>query len=329
MPPALHVLWGPLAGSIIPLPDTPVVLGRNTDCDVVIPLSSISRRHAVIRREDDAHVIEDLHSRNHTFVNAQVISTPTRLQHNDRIRLCDFTSAYQDKPLTEEEWLSCAVPVLMLPALWGKTTARKGRLFAAACCRLHWTTLKDLRSQRAVEIAEQFADGGMEEDDRVQAEAAAWRACADIWQAREQEAISGLLWTLQRDHVFASLAEWAVSGYPFDPRDVNGGIPSRLFQECDREDMVFSPLLREVFGNPFRPARIDWLWRTPDVIALANAAYECRDLPTGTLDRAHLGILADALEEAGCTEQAILNHLRGPDRHVRGCWALDLVRSVA
>ena len=36
-------------------------------------------------------------------------------------------------------------------------------------------------------------------------------------------------------------------------------------------------------------------------------------------------ILADALEEAGCTDEAILNHLRSPGPHVRGCWALDLV----
>jgi hypothetical protein len=63
----------------------------------------------------------------------------------------------------------------------------------------------------------------------------------------------------------------------------------------------------------FEPA-----WCTPQALALARTAYEERrfeDLP----------LLADALEEAGCTDEAILSHLRGPGPHVRGCWALDLV----
>jgi len=38
-----------------------------------------------------------------------------------------------------------------------------------------------------------------------------------------------------------------------------------------------------------------------------------------------LAILADALEEAGCADTDILDHLRGPGPHVRGCWAVDLI----
>jgi hypothetical protein len=38
-----------------------------------------------------------------------------------------------------------------------------------------------------------------------------------------------------------------------------------------------------------------------------------------------LPILADALEEAGCDERLLLEHLRGPGPHCRGCWGLDLV----
>ena len=45
----------------------------------------------------------------------------------------------------------------------------------------------------------------------------------------------------------------------------------------------------------------------------------------GTLDRARLAVLSDALEEVGCTDTALLSHLRSPGPHVRGCWALDLV----
>jgi hypothetical protein len=89
----------------------------------------------------------------------------------------------------------------------------------------------------------------------------------------------------------------------------------------------YSRLLRDVVGNPFRrvvpsPA---WLaWNDATVARLAQAAYEERQLPEGTLDNGRLAVLADALEEAGCTDAGVLNHLRGPGPHVRGCWAVDL-----
>jgi hypothetical protein len=65
--------------------------------------------------------------------------------------------------------------------------------------------------------------------------------------------------------------------------------------------------------------------RTPAVLALAAAAYDNRVSPAGTLDPDRLAVLADALEEAGCTDTRILGHLRGPGPHVRGCFALDLI----
>jgi hypothetical protein len=61
------------------------------------------------------------------------------------------------------------------------------------------------------------------------------------------------------------------------------------------------------------------------VKGLAEAAYEERVMPAGTLDPARLSILADALEDAGCTENELLGHLRGPGPHMRGCFVLDLL----
>jgi hypothetical protein len=84
-------------------------------------------------------------------------------------------------------------------------------------------------------------------------------------------------------------------------------------------------LFRDILGNPFRPATLDSNWRTAAVVSLAHAAYEERSLPGGTLDSNRLAILADALEDAGCTEAAILEHLRSAGSHVRGCHVLDLV----
>jgi hypothetical protein len=88
-------------------------------------------------------------------------------------------------------------------------------------------------------------------------------------------------------------------------------------------------LVRDIFGSPFRPAPavdLAWLaWNGGTARRLAESAYAERTLPEGTLDPARLALLADALEDAGCTDAELLGHLRGPGPHVRGCRALDLI----
>ena len=92
-----------------------------------------------------------------------------------------------------------------------------------------------------------------------------------------------------------------------------------------REDDPTAEFVRELFGNPFRRSVLDPVWRSSTVVALAQAAYDERSLTTGQFDPSRLGILADALEDAGCDNADILNHCRGPGPHVRGCWVLDLL----
>ena len=84
-------------------------------------------------------------------------------------------------------------------------------------------------------------------------------------------------------------------------------------------------LLRCMFGNPFRPVSINPVWLTPTVSNLAQSAYDERIMPSGELDPSRLAVLSDALEESGCDDEEILNHLRSPGPHVRGCWVLDLL----
>src|SRR5439155_8378323 len=91
------------------------------------------------------------------------------------------------------------------------------------------------------------------------------------------------------------------------------------------EQTVWAALIRDIFGNPFRHIEFASAWLTPTVTQLAQAAYDVRILPSGQLDRAHLAILADALLDAGCHNDDILAHCRGPGPHVRGCWVIDLL----
>jgi hypothetical protein len=89
-------------------------------------------------------------------------------------------------------------------------------------------------------------------------------------------------------------------------------------------------LLRDIFGSlPFHPlSPVDkaWLaWNDGLIPKLAQASYEERKLPEGTLDVARLAVLADALLDAGCTDAELLAHLRSPGPHVRGCFAADWV----
>jgi hypothetical protein len=76
-------------------------------------------------------------------------------------------------------------------------------------------------------------------------------------------------------------------------------------------------LIREIFGNPFRVIDLD-TWRTDTAIALARQMHESRDFSP-------MPILADALQDAGCDNDELLDHCRGPGPHARGCWVVDLV----
>jgi hypothetical protein len=87
-------------------------------------------------------------------------------------------------------------------------------------------------------------------------------------------------------------------------------------------------LLRDILGKPFRSVSLNpaWLaWNDGTVVKLAEAIYQERELPSGHLDLTRLAVLADALEDAGCTDPAILDHCRQPGEHVRGCWVVDLL----
>jgi hypothetical protein len=80
-------------------------------------------------------------------------------------------------------------------------------------------------------------------------------------------------------------------------------------------------VIRDILGNPFRPERIDPTW----LVANDGAACRLAQDIVANCSNSELPILADALEDAGCASDAILSHCRTPQRHVRGCWVVDLL----
>ena len=218
--------------------------------------------------------------------------------------------------MTEREWLTASGPAAMLVFLARRAGVRKRRLFACACVRRIWHLLGDPRSRRAIEVAEAFADGEVDREvvksARREAVAASRLALHRVWSPADAAEICLLQST--EDLSTAARAATAAS---------QAGVPLSSEREAQAH------LLRDLFGNPFRPLAIVPSWLTPTVQQLAQAAYHNRLLPSGHLDPACLAVLADALEEAGCPSSDLLDHLRGAGPHVRGCHAVDRLLAKA
>jgi hypothetical protein len=208
--------------------------------------------------------------------------------------------------VTESKWLSCNDPMAMLDFLKGKASDRKLRLFAAGCYRSVWSFLPHEEDRTAVPVMEDHADGVTSNEQLLRAYAAIYVT----WNPGEDDA---------KDHADAYLHDVFSDA-------MRAASYVRSLSLGTYVTLAF--LLRCIFGNPFRPVTISpaaLAWNDAVIVRLAQAAYEERLLPAGTLDNGRLAVLADALEEAGCTDADILGHLRGPGPHVRGCWAVDLI----
>ena len=242
--------------------------------------------------------------------------------------------------MTEQEWLASDDPAAMLEALprrnhipqakgppWPAVASdRRLRLFACGCCRLVWDRLTDECSRRAVEVAERYADG-----------------LATLTEMREVR--RGLGGPVR----FACMNS-AAGGARFMHQG-HGDCPPPAAQAALLRDIFGSPRRAYYWTDDDSPKKslphyLPHEWRTSTVLALARAARDSREgrecgrcesageeesychhltgamapcpdcggpgrIGVGLLDPTRLVILADALEEAGCTEEAVLQHLRG------------------
>ncbi len=91
----LKILKGANVGECYILGPDQTVLGRDAACDVVLPRSSISRRHAQIVRDDEGFYIEDLASLNGTFVNTHRLTEPQRLLGGEHIQIDEFLISFR------------------------------------------------------------------------------------------------------------------------------------------------------------------------------------------------------------------------------------------
>jgi hypothetical protein len=211
----------------------------------------------------------------------------------------------------ESWWATSDEPDAILDYLLKQDQApwRKVQLWACACLRRIWPWLATEPVRRVVEVAEQFADRP----------SVRWPSVGKIRKGDRRANRAAEL-----------LAQMCAGDYRFPPGNVSEAVADVVAGEANdhsqrmAERRAHSDLLRDVFGPyPLRPRVVNPSWRTPTVRALAQSAYERRELPGGLLDTGTLAILGDALEESGCTDTAILAHLRSPGPHVRGCWAVD------
>jgi hypothetical protein len=213
--------------------------------------------------------------------------------------------------MTETEWFHSDSPRTMLKWLRGRGSERKLRLFAVACFRrvLHLPMADSARA--ALEVAERFAD--RQASKRALAESAR-RSYFATRPSAHGSAVDAAV------DAARLIAYW--KAYPNGKGAADEEDPWGAWKELDKEEVAAQcELLREVFGNPFRPVAFEpaWLALSDGIVRrLAEEIYEER-----AYDR--LLVLADALEDAGACEE-IVAHCRRVGGHVRGCWAIDVVR---
>jgi hypothetical protein len=220
-----------------------------------------------------------------------------------------------------------------------RLSPRKLRLFALACCRRLWRFPLDEVSRTILAAFGRYAEGktGWGE----------YRAVCDTFvrplqspPATSVYPLSARRWTDEATGAFraAREASWIVAsrGAPSVPTWVLDtcasfpddwdcrivGVRDPAWQAArNAEEKEQVELLRHVIGNPFRPVAVDPAW----LYANDGVAHKIVQVIHGEQRYEDLPFLADALEDAGCTNTDLLDHCRGPGPHFRGCWAVDLL----
>ena len=237
------------------------------------------------------------------------------------------------------EWGTSADPRPMVEGLKGWRTdpdkaradshasRRKARLFALACCERIRHLIADPDDLKAIDLLSDYTCGRTRVEELVRLNR---RLRSDHFQARETDPLTQYNmavahwapgWAVtQRDFVKEAIAvatdgdSWtAIECFRF-----TAAASTKAGADTTAELAAQADLLRCVFGDPTRPIAFDPAWRTETVVGLAAALDDGRAF-------GNLPILADALQDAGCEEEAVLTHCRVDPHHVRGCWVVDRI----
>ena len=255
---------------------------------------------------------------------------------------------HRESLMIEEDWLACEDIGALLDHLrklnrWQGIvfSERKFRLLACAFCRRIWHLLPDELSRATVELCEYYVDGladpqplwarggfstGVPEHiyDEGTVEREAYFAARFV--GCQMEIVTGPAACSAEEAAVGAAARFATRATV---------LSGEAAEESARGQCR---IIRDVIGNPFRRAvhnpayregacatlvryqlaPLDPSWRTDTARLLAGQMYESRDFSA-------MPILADALQDAGCSRADVLDHCRGPGPHVRGCWVVDLV----
>jgi hypothetical protein len=250
--------------------------------------------------------------------------------------------------MTEQEWRMCVDPQAMLYFVYGKVSDRKMRLLAAACCRRLWPLLNSSVCRPAVDAIERSADNEAEVNElpgmRERAHRFAEETCRKAWPGPSTGELTdfALPGSPECELAYRECLQGSMVAHATGTSDRDLGMLLIYSTDCAGRELVgYRPtvdsqtrdewqkivkydrrklcvLFRDIILHPCRLTKVDPAWQTGTVTALAQAIYTDR-----AFDR--MPILADGLEDAGCTDTAILKHCRGSGPHTRGCWVVDLL----
>jgi hypothetical protein len=218
--------------------------------------------------------------------------------------------------MNKENWSACANAWDMLESLRGKASERKLRLLACAFCRRisHLLTPEDYSD---LELGEKVAEGLLPVDSPVVTDARNRRYGTPPFPASMVAAKAPLLVNpFLAAGAGASSASDALADSSDGSKESTARLACKLAEQKEQAGLV-----RDVFGHLYFSGKVDssWLrWNDGMVPDLARSIYKRRrfeDMP----------ILHDALLDAGCDNQDILDHCESPGPHVRGCWVLDQI----
>jgi hypothetical protein len=253
--------------------------------------------------------------------------------------------------MTEAEWLACEEPEVMLKVVCDRADERKIRLFALAGCRRiePFLTTHEKNCRAAIAVLERQIEGTASESD-LQTALSAMQIEMNGHVRNPAHAAGYALDTATCVLYFVGKGNWkrlTESVSEVIAYDALARSGSRDLEQIEvlwiqrasdwqrEEDAVRclpeylvamkversnqADLVRDIFGNPFRPVTFSPEWRTDTAVALARQMYEAREFSA-------MPILADALQDAGCDNEDVLTHCRDVKQgHVRGCWVVDLV----